>query len=201
MEPAGTVTDSRIWKRPTPQRGQANKCPQRENKVRSKIVVRPCATRERPETPAATNPRSILFVCTTDTCCGPMAAALFKWRTPLGNGRIVRSAGVSGQDGRSIHSTAQDVLYKRGIDPGGHRARMATPNLLEAFDLVLCMENRHREWVVEKAPMAGRRTFLLGQWRKLEIPEPVDGSTAEYEHVADKIEWCLREWSLYIEER
>lgn len=139
-------------------------------------------------------PRSVLFVCTRNVCRGPMAAALFKRRKPTECGRIVRSAGTQGADGWPVLTMAQEVVHKRGIDLSHHYARIATPHLLPAFDLILAMETRHLDWIKANVPTVQDRTWLLGHWRSLEILRPLNGHHPEYERIADEIELCLGDW-------
>ncbi|MDZ7841326.1 MAG: low molecular weight phosphotyrosine protein phosphatase [Gammaproteobacteria bacterium] len=145
------------------------------------------------------NPKSILFICTSNVCRGPMAGALFKRRRTTGWGRIVRSAGICGTDGMPVLKAAQDVLNKRGIDLSHHHARMATPHLLPAFDLILAMEPKHREWVEQHVPSALNRTWLLGHWRNLEFQRSMNGHNPDYERIAEDIDQCLTDWIQNIE--
>jgi protein-tyrosine phosphatase len=123
-----------------------------------------------------------------------MAAALLKRRRPTGHGRIIRSAGIEGSDGHPVHLVAQEVIHRRGIDLSYHRARIATPNLLPAFDLILAMQTQHRKWVEQNAPASLERTWLLGHWRDLEIHKPINGHHPDYERIADDIDQCLTDW-------
>ncbi|MDZ7841322.1 MAG: hypothetical protein U5R46_10970 [Gammaproteobacteria bacterium] len=144
--------------------------------------------------PPVEKPRSILFVCTGNICRGPMAAALFKRRRHSNCGCIVRSAGTDGRDGRPVHGEAQDVLHRRGIDMSRHASRIITPNLLPAFELILAMEESHREWIARHFPDAGHRTWWLGHWRNLELSRRTNGQYTDYERLADEIEQCIGDW-------
>lgn len=143
-------------------------------------------------------PKSILFICTSNVCRGPMAAALLKRRNLTECGRIVQSAGISGTDGRPVLAVAQEVVHKRGMDLSQHHARIVTPNLLPGFDLILAMETRHREWIEQNVLAAKDRTYLLGHWRNLEIRRPVNGDHPDYERIADHIDRCLSDWVTWL---
>lgn len=145
--------------------------------------------------PPVDKPRSILFVCTENICRGPMAAALFKRRRRGDCGCIVRSAGTDGRDGRPMLSVAQEVLHRRGIDMAHHGARIITPHLLPAFELILTMEGSHREWIGRHFPEAGQRTWWLGHWRNLELNRCTKGHYMDYERLADEIEQCIGDWN------
>lgn len=128
-----------------------------------------------------------------------MAAALFKRRSPNDCSRIVRSAGIDGVDGRPVLAPVQAIVHKRGIDLSHHLARMATPHLLPAFDLILAMESRQRDWVARNVPAALDRTWLLGHWRGIEIQRPANGHHPDHERIADAIDQCLGDWVRRIE--
>lgn len=145
--------------------------------------------------PPVQKPKSILFVCTGNVCRGPMAAALFKRRRRGDCGCIVRSAGTNGRDGRPVLTVAQEVLNRRGIDISHHGARIITPHLLPAFELILAMEESHREWIARHFPESGHRTWWLGHWRNLELTRRTNGHYADYERLADEIEQCIGDWN------
>lgn len=130
-----------------------------------------------------------------------MAAALFKRRKSTECGRIVRSAGIQGADGWPVVTMAQEVVHKRGVDLSQHFARIATPHLFPAFDLILVMEARHLHWIRENVPSAHGRSWLLGHWRSLEILRPANGHHPEYDRIADEIELCLGDWLARLQPR
>lgn len=147
------------------------------------------------ENPLSTRPRSILFLCTTNICRGPLAAALFKLRKPPDCSPIVRSAGIAGTDGAPILSLAQQAAHKRGIDLSHHQARIATAHLPEAFDLILAMEYKQLQWIKKNVPTAVDRAWLLGHWRDQEIHPPLNGFHPDYEDIVETISHCVTDWT------
>lgn len=139
-------------------------------------------------------PRSILFLCTTDIWRGPLAAQLLYSRKSRECGHIIRSAGIDGTDGESVPAIAQQIAQKWDVDLSHHEARIATPHLPMAFDLVLAMESRQIQWIDHYNPAVRNRTWLLGHWRDLEIRAPSHGHHLDFERVATEVVECVTDW-------
>lgn len=73
----------------------------------------------------------------------------------------VRSAGLL-LEGQPADRKAVAELRCRGLDLTGHRSQRLTGSLIESQDLVLTMERRHLEWVVDACPKGWPRSFVLG---------------------------------------
>ncbi|MCL4504809.1 MAG: low molecular weight protein arginine phosphatase [Chloroflexi bacterium] len=122
---------------------------------------------------------SILFVCTANQTRSPIAAALFtsllvssgqfagdRWR--------VESAGTWAEEGLPASRAAQRVMQTMGLDISRHRTRCVTAEMLAAFDLILVMEQGHKEALQVEFPVVAQRVFLLcelagGAW---DVPDP-----------------------------
>lgn len=139
---------------------------------------------------------SILFVCSANQCRSPMAEGLFKeilikrgeessWR--------VESAGVWAYEGASATHNAQLVMQERGIDISNHLSRKAQPSLVQTFDLVLVMEQAHKETLLEENPSQSDRFFLFSEMinSEADFEDPVGGSLDRYRQAADEIEHIL----------
>ena len=97
--------------------------------------------------------RSVLFVCTGNTCRSPLAEALCKAALArrLGcpeselprKGFVVNSAGVMAYPGGDASPGAADVARAYGADLTGHRSRLVDPDLLEAATDVIAMTAAH----------------------------------------------------------
>lgn len=72
----------------------------------------------------------------------------------------VSSAGLLAE-GVPATPTAVEVLGRRGVDLGGHRSRVLTPDLVSASDLVLGMAREHVREAAVADPRAFSRTFTL----------------------------------------
>jgi protein-tyrosine-phosphatase len=99
----------------------------------------------------------ILFVCTANQNRSPMAEVLLRARVPDAE---VRSAGrldggVAASDG------AMRAVAARGLDLGGHRSSVVTPEAVADADLIVCMAREHLREVVLAHPDAFGKTFTL----------------------------------------
>lgn len=113
----------------------------------------------------------IVIVCTANICRSPMAEAMIRQglRTtgPDAAGVVVESAGVYGHEGSPIAPGSAAALRALGVAEDGHRGRLLTPAIVGAADLVLTMEERHREAILSGTPEARDRTFTLREFARL----------------------------------
>ncbi|HSF97228.1 MAG TPA: low molecular weight phosphatase family protein [Ornithinibacter sp.] len=105
----------------------------------------------------------LLTVCTGNICRSPYAAALLR----EGLDRVrrgafeVTSAGTHALVGNRMDADSTRLLGARGIADGGFRARALNQPMLREQAVVLAMESRHREVVIDEAPALHRRTFTI----------------------------------------
>ncbi len=139
---------------------------------------------------------AILFVCTANICRSPMAAAMFKQilgeKKPRGDW-TVESAGTWGLDGQPAASGSQAVMQSKGLDISEHRGRSVDAEIIKSFDLILAMENGHKESLRMEFSDQSDRIFLLSEMvdQNLDIDDPYGGVYAEYVKAADEIEEYL----------
>ena len=142
--------------------------------------------------------RRILIVCIGNICRSPTAEIVLR-HALSDNDFDVSSAGLEALVDRPLDPTAATLLRERGLDPGQHRARQLTPDLLAAADLVLVMERAHQARIVREAPQASGKTLLLGKWRgDLDIPDPYRQQRPAFEHVLRLIDDSVAGWRPYL---
>jgi protein-tyrosine phosphatase len=124
---------------------------------------------------------SVLVVCTGNSCRSPMAQVMLAHMlegTPV----FVYSAGTAAPEGNPATALAVEAMGEVGLDLTRHRARQLEPEMIRAADLVLVMEEYHRQRVLESVPEAAGRTWLLLSFAgsEAEVGDPLGSSLAVY---------------------
>lgn len=121
---------------------------------------------------------SVLFICTGNMYRSPIAAETFRsvlQRNGQNNNWQVSSAGTWTTDGRSAPSDAIEIAKNFGINLDGHKTRMVTQKMLQEADLILVMEEGHKEALQVEFPFAQNKIHLLSyitQGVTYDIPDP-----------------------------
>ena len=140
--------------------------------------------------------RSVLFVCTGNTCRSPLAEQFFKRICrEAGVDAAVSSAGTQAAAGMPLSRGADAVFLKRGLGSVLHRARRADAAMLRDADVVYVMERMHRDFLASRFPESAAKLAVLREAAGLspaDVEDPVGADALEYEACAASIEEALQ---------
>jgi protein-tyrosine-phosphatase len=122
-----------------------------------------------------------------------MAMALFKQylgQKGLADAWLVESAGTWAVDDRPVVQKSQLIMQERGLDLSAHRSRSVTRELLHRFDLILVMEQGHKEALLVEFPETAGRVYLLNEMigKSRDVRDPVGGLLADFRDAVKEIE-------------
>ncbi len=138
------------------------------------------------------NKKTILFVCTGNTCRSPMAAALYNARYTDGE-TVARSAGLAA-DGSGISPNAALALLNAGIratcdnDYLSHVSHTVTEEDIAHAEMVIGISGRHAMQLMLTFPAYASRITSLPQ----DIADPYGGDSTIYEQCLAQIDEALR---------
>lgn len=143
--------------------------------------------------------KTILFVCTGNSCRSVMAHYLLQHLVRDNPNIEVCSAGTSVFLQSKASADTLAVLGERGIDATGHLSRPINTILLRKADLIFVMTRAHRQQVLERMPEVEKRVYLLKEFAAepgslladLDIPDPIGRDRSEYKFCMSVIEQAV----------
>lgn len=154
---------------------------------------------DRPSGPDSKGDRTVLFVCTGNTCRSPLAEAIFRGflKTRGRDGVRVLSAGSGAATGSAVSEGALVVAREAGLDLSALRSTRLDEGLVEQADLILAMEPHHRIDVLNLVPSADQKLFLLtdlvpGRSRR-GIGDPYGGGSEDYRRCFEELSEVIAE--------
>ena len=141
---------------------------------------------------------AILFVCTANQFRSPIAAACFAQK--LSSSKLletwkVASAGTWATSGLPAHPKAVIAAESLGLDITKHLTQEVNSKLVSEFDLIVVMDNNHKESLELEFPETKGRIVILGQIANVpkgEIPDPAKEGFINSESVAELINTSVK---------
>ncbi|ROR18598.1 protein-tyrosine phosphatase [Comamonas sp. BIGb0124] len=137
----------------------------------------------------------VLIVCVGNICRSPMAEALL--RNKLNNIQV-GSAGLGALVGYPADPHAVELMTDAGLDIRPHRARQLTLAMCKEHDMILVMENEHRDAIEKMYPFTKGKVFRIGHNQNVDIPDPYRLDKSAFEYALRLIEAGIDDWSQRI---
>ncbi len=150
-----------------------------------------------PDIDRTVNKKSVLFVCTGNSCRSVMAEYLLKAKLRGRDDVEVHSAGTSVLFNTPASFETISVLRQKGIDAISHQSRAVGRTMLRKADLIITMTRSHRMQVLDRVPFVEKRVYLLKEFAPhsvsadLDVQDPIGQSHAAYEECLSTIEEAI----------
>jgi len=142
--------------------------------------------------------KSILFICTGNTCRSPMAEGLMKASLKGGSNIQVRSAGVAASPGQGASGETQKILKAKNASLNGFLSRQVDEEILGQASLIIAMTSSHADVIKRFFPECAASVSLVCDFIDPEeglggedVPDPIGMGRAAYEEVAEVIELAI----------
>lgn len=140
---------------------------------------------------------TVLFVCTGNLYRSPIAAAAFLdqlMQEGIDEEWIVKSAGTWAIPGQEPPPEAMDLALAQGLLIDEHKTQALTADLMAEADLVLVMEESHRDSIKAEFPFARKKVHLLSEvvdGVAYDIPDPIQAD-GEVDHIIAELVTMVR---------
>ena len=151
--------------------------------------------------------KSVLFVCTGNTCRSPMAEALFRKAVEARADFEVQSAGVSAYPGDSANPETVKLLSTRGLKLDGFRSQPVSQELIEQSSHVFAMTSGHLEALENLFPDYSDKFYLTCEFVEIpgrgvasDVPDPIGMGRKAYEETAKTLDQAIPTLIAFIDQ-
>lgn len=100
----------------------------------------------------------------------------------------ISSAGIKAVSGGRVNDVVAMIAHKNGFSLRGHKADPLSAKTVKTADLLLVMEQNHKESVLKKFPEAGGKVFRLMEYgwqgdddpQSLDVPDPTGKNAGDF---------------------
>jgi glycine hydroxymethyltransferase len=137
--------------------------------------------------------KTLLFVCTGNTCRSPMAEALARKALADRPDWRVLSAGIGAINGQAASPHSVTALRQIGVELSGHSSKMLTGRMIREADYIFGLTRGHVEGIAMLYPEASEKLFVLREFEEgvgeldLDITDPIGGPLDGYIECRDQI--------------
>lgn len=137
--------------------------------------------------------KNVLVVCTGNSCRSVMAKGFLKKVLKHRKDVTVDSAGTAAINGFAPTEETVKVMKRQQIDVSGERSEHVTPGMIKRADLILVMQTRHKNYILDILPETSNKVFLVREYKdssgrtNFDVADPIGQSLEVYERVAEEI--------------
>ena len=133
----------------------------------------------------------LLTLCVGNICRSPLSQGLLAQQFPS---RTVWSAGLRALVGQPADPLSVQVASSHGLDIRAHRAQQISSFLCQKADLILVMEQLHKNQLEQLFPIVRGKVFRLGQYGQFDIEDPYGLPIEAFENAYTAIAQGVSDW-------
>ncbi|MDR1595484.1 MAG: hypothetical protein LBR91_00990 [Puniceicoccales bacterium] len=137
--------------------------------------------------------KCVIFVCSGNTCRSPMAEYLLKSavrKAGIADKFNIGSVGIATSEKFPATTLAINAMKDFSPDISNHSTRLATQKIFDSADVIFCLTEEHKKFVLSNFKKVEKKSFLLKEFLNCEnkdIADPFFGNSKDYERVRDEI--------------